>query len=638
MIALALAIVLISRTSECRWLAIYDNAESMDLLLSYWPTASRGQVLITTRNHSFAFHPASGGLELTSWDAETGSKFLLHLLLTDITEQVSADETKSALELSDKLSGHALAISHMAGLIHSRAWSIHEFMELYKEHPRRMHGLSGNNSIDALWDFTFRSLDAQSSDILGVLCFLSPDSISQMLFENPGCEQLPEPLQFCADPFAFSDTISKLLTLALIKRDKTTRTLSLHRLVQTSFKFFMTLEQRQTSFNNASCLISLAFPRRDSNSAVLYQKWKRCALCLPHILSLKDCFLEEKAGNPNFRVQQTFVDMNNACQRSALDMDKIYQADECSRYLIERMANKDLGDLVKVNAQALETLPSEEQTIHLKGPVTSHRGQWLIHVGRAPEAVELLVRSYNIRAQLVPLDLRESGWAASNTCHGFATVNDLASAIKWFETSCDHWRTWLQEHGHNAAAMPATLKIHLSRALVWAQRDEQARALLTEALRQIERTEPYDWAFAAYACFYCGTLDRRARAWDAAEASFMTALNLWLKGDEMRSHPFKGACLHRLGCVALEQGRVEAAVRQLRDALDVTGMHRESMRVEHARSLFKLSEALEQEPREKAEAARLRDEAERLLRVQAPKVKEPGLESTCDQLVSVSWR
>lgn len=302
------------------------------------------------------------------------------------------------------------------------------------------------------------------------------------------------------------------------------------------------------------------------------------------------------------------------------------------------MANTDLGALIEVNTQALGTLPSEEQTIHLQGPVTSHRGQWLIHIGQAPEAVEWLVRSYNIRAQLKPLDLRESGWAASNTCHGFATVNDFTSAVKWYEKSCEHWQKWLQENGQDRAAMPATLKIHLSRALVWAGQDSQARALLDEGLEQIDRAEPYDWAFAAYANFYRGTLDRRARLWDAAEACFMAALNLWLKGDEMRSHPFNGACLHRLGCVALEQGRVDAAVRHLRDALTVTSMHKESMVAEHARSVFKLAEALEQEPREKAEAERLRDEAERLLRVREPKVKESGLERTYDELISVSWR
>lgn len=47
---------------------------------------------------------------------------------------------------------------------------------------------------------------------------------------------------------------------------------------------------------------------------------------------------------------------------------------------------------------------------------------------------------------------------------------------------------------------------------------------------------------------------------EAAEAHFMEAQNLWLKGDQLRTDPFNAACVYRLGCVALEQGKVEAAV------------------------------------------------------------------------------
>ena len=107
----------------------------MDLLLSYWPAASRGQAIITSRNNKFAFEPAEGGVEVTSWDSETGSQSLLHLLSTDIGEELAAADIKSANQLSEKLSGHALAISHMAGLIHRRSWSISDFVEIYKKQP-----------------------------------------------------------------------------------------------------------------------------------------------------------------------------------------------------------------------------------------------------------------------------------------------------------------------------------------------------------------------------------------------------------------------------------------------------------------------------------------------------------------------
>ena len=173
----------------------------MDLILSRWPAASRGQALITTRNHPFAFEPADGGLEIRTWDTETGSRFLFHLLSTDIGTELRDDEATSAYELSQKLSGHALAILYMASLIHRRAWSIAEFMKIYDQHPSEMHGVSGNSSINALWDFAFKSLDQQSHAILGALCFVAPDSIPQSLFQPKCAADLPESLRFCSDDF-----------------------------------------------------------------------------------------------------------------------------------------------------------------------------------------------------------------------------------------------------------------------------------------------------------------------------------------------------------------------------------------------------------------------------------------------------
>lgn len=62
------------------------------------------------------------------------------------------------------------------------------------------------------------------------------------------------------------------------------------------------------------------------------------------------------------------------------------------------------------------------------------------------------------------------------------------------------------------------------------------------------------------------------------------------------------------------------------------------MVAEHMRVLFKLSEALEQDPRQENEACRMRCEAEALLRKRALNAGPPGLESTYDNLIVLDWR
>ncbi|KAG8629357.1 hypothetical protein KVT40_003222 [Elsinoe batatas] len=442
-------------TTERRWLLIFDNAEDVDLIRSYWPAAGRGQVLITTRNPNFAFDLAEVSIELYPWDTQTGSEFLLHLLSSNVSEQLQAGEAASAYQLSEKLSGHALAISLMAGLIHRRAWSVEEFMAVYNAHANEVKDMFGTKSIDTLWSLAFGSLDANSSALLGILCFLEPDSIPQGLFELPEIIQLPEHLTFCRSRLNFSEAVEPLLTLALVKRDRSQRTFSIHRLVQSSFKNFMTPQQRRQSFTAAGTLLAGVFPQPHPQAATLWLQWGTCATYLQHVLHLKNCFLEELTLDNSLIATLEYCVVNNSC--------------------------------------------------------------------------------------------------ASNNL----TLGRLA---------------------------------HL--------RDD----------------------------------------YETAEAYYMAAQNAWLKGDQLRSSAFNGSCMYRLGCLALDEGKVEASIKHLRDALVVTSKRKDILVPEHARVLFKLSEALEQEKGEERQAQSLREEAERMLRQRVPDTKDAGRIETYDNLVGVMWR
>ncbi|KAJ3578368.1 hypothetical protein NPX13_g2192 [Xylaria arbuscula] len=584
--------------TECRWLLIFDNVESADLLMTYWPAASRGQAVITTRNHNFAFYPADGGLEITEWDAETGSHFLIHLLSTDISNQLSKGEANSAYELSSKLSGHALALSLMAGLIHCRSWSIDEFNQIYERQPQKIHGqqvqgIFSNNSINAVWNMSFRSLNERASAILGVLTFFSPDSIPQALFECKDPGAFPDSLHFCQDPFDFSDEMETLMTLALVKRNRERRTFSVHRLVQTSFKHFMNPVDRQRSFNDAILLVSAAFPRKDSEFAQMYHSWKTCSLYLPHVLSLKDSFREERKTDGKFSALMLYCDMNNACQR----------------YLIETNGYNDLLDLSEVNAMALATIPPQPHTIKvdIEGSLASHRGQVLERIGRVEEGITHLKLAHDLFCTDQPRNLREEAWCAENLADGIASSNNFAEA-------------------------------GMGTNLIWAGYNARARDVLIHGLNQLEAAKPYNWAMVAYTSYSLGTVDRADGNFESAEKYFTQAYNKWISGDNLGSDPFCGACVYRMGCAALDQGKVETAIKHLREAAIITERHKVKMPVEHARSLFKLSEALAREPRGEQKARNLRAESKRLLLSRSSSVNEPESEAAFDHLVFIWWR
>ena len=93
----------------------------------------------------------------------------------------------------------------------------------------------------------------------------------------------------------FSEIQETLLNLALIRRDKSSKTFSLHRLVQLQFRFYMTIDGRKQNFQNASKLLFEAFPQRNADKGQFYDRWAVCRLYFQHVLSLKDQYKKARA-------------------------------------------------------------------------------------------------------------------------------------------------------------------------------------------------------------------------------------------------------------------------------------------------------------------------------------------------------
>jgi hypothetical protein len=79
----------------------------------------------------------------------------------------------------------------------------------------------------------------------------------------------------------------------------------------------------------------------------------------------------------------------------------------------------------------------------------------------------------------------------------------------------------------------------------------------------------------------------------------------------------------------------------LRESLEVTKLNKELIAAEHARGVFKLSEALYQDstnPTSEAEAEDLRGEAETLLKKMDSRAVSFGAEKDYDRLIPIYWR
>ena len=88
-------------------------------------------------------------------------------------------------------------------------------------------------------------------------------------------------------------------------------------MVQTQFRYFLHLDERQKAFDNATALVYHAFPKQsdETNQNQLYQQWTQCNRCLQHVLSLKDNFKEERRITKDFKASPLFCELLKDCQR-----------------------------------------------------------------------------------------------------------------------------------------------------------------------------------------------------------------------------------------------------------------------------------------------------------------------------------
>lgn len=197
-----------------RWLVIYNNVESLETLRKYWvwprsPGYSKsGHALITSRKQAFAFQPAKGGLEVESFRVDVGAQFLGQALHRG---QLPAAERLAAQKLSEKLGGHPLGLAQIAALSFQKRWRLEDILLKYERFPRKVHETMDINlfhagyslKLSTVFEVSFTSLSPAACLLLGIICFLQPDGISEELFKPIHDQDTPDWMSFIQDQDEF---------------------------------------------------------------------------------------------------------------------------------------------------------------------------------------------------------------------------------------------------------------------------------------------------------------------------------------------------------------------------------------------------------------------------------------------------
>lgn len=169
------------------WLLIFDNVEELDVLHDYWPTSSKGSVLITSRHENVAFELNANTLKISPFTTEQGSSLLLKTLHRT---SYSDEEKEGAEALSVVLGGLALAITVAAMQIRLKRMPIQGFVQSYTEKgpsvqsSSRIKNIFYKHSLETVWKTAFSGLDLNAAFVFDAACFCAPDNLPISLFEH----------------------------------------------------------------------------------------------------------------------------------------------------------------------------------------------------------------------------------------------------------------------------------------------------------------------------------------------------------------------------------------------------------------------------------------------------------------------
>ncbi|WP_410587782.1 FxSxx-COOH system tetratricopeptide repeat protein [Amycolatopsis sp. lyj-23] len=268
-----------------RWLLVFDSAEDPAMVRPFFPVDGPGQILVTSRNPSWA--GIARPLEVAVFQRDE-SKNLLALRRSELAD-ADADL------IAEKLGDLPLAIEQAAAWLAETGMPAQDYLALFDEKVTEILDTAAPNdyevSVAAAWNVSFDELSSRSPaahQLLQVCAFFAPEPISRSLFTGVREASIaPELDAALRDPMRLGRAIRDVNRYSLAKIDHRSNTLLLHRLVQLVLRERMSDQHRTEMRHGAHLLLA----KLDPNDPASTETWSRYLEILPHIYDaeLTDC-------------------------------------------------------------------------------------------------------------------------------------------------------------------------------------------------------------------------------------------------------------------------------------------------------------------------------------------------------------
>lgn len=257
-----------------RWLLVFDNVESRQILDRFWPSTGTGSILLTSRNVAW------GGL---------GKSIMVDVFepadaITFLRKRGKTTEESAAGVVAEKLGYLPLALEQAGAYVDETQTSLKAYTGLLVANRQQLLALGQPNwysgTVATTWTVSISRAceeQPQARDLLGLFACLAPDDIPRRLVHEHA-EVLSESLRSVAsDPIQYDRLLASLIEFSLVSADP--HRIVIHRLIQLIVRDQLTPAEQVSYYSDAVKLLAAAFPKDSTDVAT----WPTCGRLLPHV-------------------------------------------------------------------------------------------------------------------------------------------------------------------------------------------------------------------------------------------------------------------------------------------------------------------------------------------------------------------
>jgi tetratricopeptide (TPR) repeat protein len=508
-----------------RWLLIFDNAPSPQVIADLIPERSGGHVLITSRRHADWRILDATPLPLDVWGRAESVAFL--------AKRTSDTDADAADAVAEALGDLPLALEQAAAYTNQQVIGLQTYYERLSNNTAHLMAKGQptdyEHTVTTTWNLAFESLEAPAPELLAMCVFLAPERIPLELINGFAAQALSAQ-GLSVEPHSIEDAIEQLLGYALITPSGQ-GSVDIHRLVQQIVRNRHSSTEQRRFAGAALGMLSAALPPECWRA----EHWPKTEQLLPHVLAVTE----------HTQSLDTATDMSTAmmltvaqslCERAELSTAK----DLCERALVtlERSLGPDAAEI----AATLGEL-----------------GNVLGQSGELREARAALERALTIKEKHHgPDDIRVAS-TLGNLGNVLADLGELTEALHFLE------RTLTIEESEDEpddSAMAITLG-NLGSVLAQLGRLDEARVIVRRSLETKERINGPEHHEVAIALVNLGIILRRSDELEDARTAEERALPI-IERVYGSDHPAVAKVLGNLGNILSDLNEGVAA-RQIQE-------------------------------------------------------------------------